>query len=186
MANSNSTPVTQQAEGTAGLDPLDCLLVDEVASAWKVHNMLAFMVEALPDDVEGALPVHCTLVDLKFDMDKLATSLMGIGDQMRRRATASIGPNLGASENVPFTSEYRKGVAAAVDQLRVWKTVKMPKPRELARQWESGVSSRSGDQRTGFSETIAAYLWGLMCMGEPYLDNWDPLEDIAEAEVNHG
>ncbi|MCA8435345.1 hypothetical protein [Burkholderia seminalis] len=182
MANSNSTPAQAAPENATELAQLDRLLVDQIGSAWKIHNTLAFMVEALPDDVESALPVHCTLVDLKLDMDKLASAMMNLGDQMRRCAMS----NLGATENAPFTSEYRKGVAAAVDQLRVWKTVEMPNPRKLARQWESGVSQRLGDQRAGFSETIAAYLWGLMCMGEPYLDNWDPLEDIAETEVSHG
>ncbi|WP_155633884.1 hypothetical protein [Burkholderia cepacia] len=86
--------------------------------------------------------------------------------------------DLGTSANPRFTPEYREGVVAALDQLRAWKEVDLPKPPELARQWEVGVSSRSGDERIGFSETIAAYLWLSLDGGVPYLDTWKPLYDI--------
>jgi hypothetical protein len=94
-----------------------------------------------------------------------------------------------------FTSEYRRGVAAAVEHLRTWAR-EVKTPQMVAREWESGVSSRAGDERTGFSDAIAAYLWGIMTLGEPDLDVWDPLEDLsdnewadmvkARAEVSHG
>ncbi|PTB24476.1 hypothetical protein C9I56_33465 [Paraburkholderia caribensis] len=45
-------------------------------SAWKIHNVLAFMVAALADDDEGQLPIRSTLILMKQDVDALATSLM--------------------------------------------------------------------------------------------------------------
>jgi hypothetical protein len=46
--------------------------------AWRIHNVLAFMTEALPDDKVGELPVRCTVTDLRCDMDALATKLMDL------------------------------------------------------------------------------------------------------------
>lgn len=101
---------------------------------------------------------------------------------------AGINSNLGVSENPRFTPGYRRGVVAALHQLRAWKEVDFPKPPEIAKHWESGVFSRSGDERIGFSETIAAYLWVSMECGSPVLDVWKPLDDIdaADEEASHG
>lgn len=97
----------------------------------------------------------------------------------------SIDSTLEGSANSRFSSDYREGVNAALDQLRTWKA-SLPRPPELAQQLQRGISDRSGEQQAGFSETIAAYLWGVMDFGEPYLDVWNPLDDIAEAGVSHG
>ncbi|MCA8275252.1 hypothetical protein LGN17_22455 [Burkholderia sp. AU30280] len=101
---------------------------------------------------------------------------------------ANINSDLGASENPRFTPEYREGVVAALDKLRAWTELSLPKPPELARQWEAGVFARNGDERVGFSETIAAYLWVSIECGSPCLDRWKPLDDIdaTDEEVSHG
>jgi hypothetical protein len=74
---------TKAAEEDAALDRLDHLLSAEACAAWKIHNTLAFMIEALPADKPGGLPLQCMLMHLHTDVDKLASNLMGIGDQMR-------------------------------------------------------------------------------------------------------
>ncbi|KVH02764.1 hypothetical protein WS84_04180 [Burkholderia anthina] len=56
------------------------LLITKSAEAWKIYNVLSFMVEALPEDKPGELPVHCTLVDLREELEKLASGLMEITD----------------------------------------------------------------------------------------------------------
>lgn len=70
MATANSI-----ATDDVVLQRLDKLIGEKSALAWKMHNLLAFMVEALPDDEGDALPVQCTLIDLRNDMEQLATSL---------------------------------------------------------------------------------------------------------------
>ncbi|MFX1766392.1 hypothetical protein PWP93_28190 [Paraburkholderia sp. A1RI-2L] len=37
-------------------DRLEGMLIEQCSLAWRVHNVLAFMAEALPDDEMGALP----------------------------------------------------------------------------------------------------------------------------------
>lgn len=59
-----------------------CLQVDS-RFAWKIYNVLAWMVEALPDDASDALPMRCTVVDLRQDVEKLVTSLMDLSDRAR-------------------------------------------------------------------------------------------------------
>ncbi|KWA12650.1 hypothetical protein WL26_14690 [Burkholderia cepacia] len=73
MANANSI-----AADDVVLLRLEKLISDKSNFAWKLHNVLAFMVEALDDDKPGTLPVRCTLSDLQCDMDELATSLQDI------------------------------------------------------------------------------------------------------------
>jgi hypothetical protein len=68
--------------GSASIDPvlerIESLLQEHSSRAWRVHNTLAFMVVALPDDESAGLPVRCTLVELREDMEKLAASLMDL------------------------------------------------------------------------------------------------------------
>ncbi|WP_155755345.1 hypothetical protein [Burkholderia multivorans] len=73
MATANSI-----ATDDVVLQRLEKLISDRSCFAWKLHNVLAFMVEALDDDREGALPVRSTLIELRCDMDKLATSLQNL------------------------------------------------------------------------------------------------------------
>lgn len=77
MANANSTRAAEATNDAACvLERVDDLLNQKASLAWRIYNTLAFMVEAVPyDNPEGGLPVHCTLIDLKADMNKLATSL---------------------------------------------------------------------------------------------------------------
>lgn len=56
------------------------LLITKSAEAWRVYNVLTFMVEALPADKQGELPVQCTLADLRQEVEKLASDLMEIFD----------------------------------------------------------------------------------------------------------
>ncbi|OXI23543.1 hypothetical protein CFB35_16900 [Burkholderia sp. AU16482] len=58
-------------------------LINEASFAWKIHNTLAFMVEALPEDTEEGLPTACLLRELRADMDKLATSLGDLVSKVR-------------------------------------------------------------------------------------------------------
>ncbi|MCA8275253.1 hypothetical protein LGN17_22460 [Burkholderia sp. AU30280] len=57
------------------LDRFERALNHETCIAWKIHNTLAFMVEALPEDTEGSLPTACLLRELQTDLGKLATTL---------------------------------------------------------------------------------------------------------------
>jgi hypothetical protein len=50
--------------------------------------MLAFMVEALPEDKPNELPTRCTLVELRQDMDQLATSLQDLVHHARHAQEA--------------------------------------------------------------------------------------------------
>jgi len=67
---------------SASIDPVlervESLLQEHSSRAWRVHNTLAFMVESLPDDKLDGLPVRCTLVELREDVEKLAASLMDL------------------------------------------------------------------------------------------------------------
>jgi hypothetical protein len=93
-----------------------------------------------------------------------------------------------------FTTEYRAGAAAALKKLGVWMETHTT-PQTLAREWEAETNSRSGDERTGFSDTIAAYFLGFAKLGPISLNHWDPLLDLADgfwenkaesrAEVSH-
>lgn len=56
------------------------LLAAKAGDAWKVYNVLTFMVEALPADKPGELPIQCTLAELRQDLEKLASALMEITD----------------------------------------------------------------------------------------------------------
>lgn len=60
------------------LERIETFVQDDSRFAWKIYNVLAWMVEGLPDDAAGALPMRCTVVDLRQDVEKLATSLMDL------------------------------------------------------------------------------------------------------------
>lgn len=60
------------------LNRIEELICRVSGQAWKIHNVLAFMAEALPDDTQENLPVRCTVADLRFDMNELATGLMDL------------------------------------------------------------------------------------------------------------
>ncbi len=77
MATANSI-----AADDAVLTRLENLIGEKSMAAWEVYNVLAFMVEALPDDTPGVLPTRCTLVNLRRDMDHLASSLSEIQDEI--------------------------------------------------------------------------------------------------------
>ncbi|WP_322059190.1 hypothetical protein [Paraburkholderia sp. J63] len=87
MANANSTRAAEAPKDAACvLERVEALLNQKASLAWRVYNTLAFMVEAVPyDDPEDprGLPVHCTLIDLKADMDNLATSLGALVHEAR-------------------------------------------------------------------------------------------------------
>lgn len=72
--------------GYANSDPLlkrlDKLLGEKARAAWKLHNVLAFMVNALPEDTPDGLPTRCTVIDLRRDMDHLASSLSDLQDEI--------------------------------------------------------------------------------------------------------
>ncbi|NIF78897.1 hypothetical protein F3J20_16135 [Paraburkholderia sp. Cy-641] len=68
----------RSARANLTLTRVEHFLATQSRFAWKIYNVIAFMVEAVPDDAAGALPIRCTLMDLREDIDKLATSLMDV------------------------------------------------------------------------------------------------------------
>ncbi len=70
--------VKRFAEDTRTIDRLEKYLGGYSRQAWKVYNVLAFMSDAIDDDRQGELPVRCTVVDLRLDMEKLAGDLMDL------------------------------------------------------------------------------------------------------------
>jgi hypothetical protein len=61
-----------------------CELVGEKSAlAWKMYNVLAFVIEALPDDTAAGLPVQNTLIDIRCELEELATSLQDAVDNAR-------------------------------------------------------------------------------------------------------
>lgn len=81
MANANSI-----ASDDVVLQRLCQLVGEKSALAWKPHNVLAFIVEALPDDTADGLPVQNTPIDIRCDTEELATSLQDAVDSARRLA----------------------------------------------------------------------------------------------------
>lgn len=69
-----------RAGDNAAMKHVRDLLITKSAEVWRIYNVLSFMVEALPEDKPGDLPVHCTLVDLREELEKLASGLMEITD----------------------------------------------------------------------------------------------------------
>jgi hypothetical protein len=65
-------------QSSAILERLEALLLEQCSLAWKVHNVLAFMAEALPEDQLGALPVKCTIMELRDDVHKLGEALLDL------------------------------------------------------------------------------------------------------------
>lgn len=70
--------VKRFAEDARTMERVERDLGDHSRWAWKVYNVLAFMSEAIDDDRQGELPVRCTVVDLRQDVEKLATDLMDL------------------------------------------------------------------------------------------------------------
>lgn len=58
------------------LERVDQLATGDCVLAWKIYNVVAFMIEALPDDGRDDLPVKCTLIDLHGDLHRLGERLM--------------------------------------------------------------------------------------------------------------
>jgi len=66
------------------LERVEGRLNDNSSLAWQVHDVLAFVVEALPEDMDNELPTRCTLTRLREDMKKLASSLMDFVSEASR------------------------------------------------------------------------------------------------------
>ena len=54
---------------------LESRLSNLCLEAWNVHNILAFMEEAVPEDARDSLPIHGTLMFLKDMAHSLASKL---------------------------------------------------------------------------------------------------------------
>lgn len=70
--------VKRFAEDARTIERVEIDLCDHSRRAFKIYNVLAFMSEAIGDDKQGELPVRCTVVDLRQDVEKLATDLMDL------------------------------------------------------------------------------------------------------------
>ncbi|WP_107152649.1 hypothetical protein [Trinickia symbiotica] len=51
---------------------------DLASRAWNIHNITAFMSEALADDALGALPVRSTIFQLREMSSELALGIMDL------------------------------------------------------------------------------------------------------------
>lgn len=78
FSNGLTEGVKHFAEDARTMERVERDLCDHSRWAWKVYNVLAFMSEAIDDDRQGELPVRCTVVDLRQDVEKLATDLMDL------------------------------------------------------------------------------------------------------------
>lgn len=78
MATANSI-----ASNDVVLGRLANLLGEKSAHLWKIHNVLAFIVEALPDDTAAGLPLQNTLMDIRCDIEQLAETLQDAVDNAR-------------------------------------------------------------------------------------------------------
>jgi hypothetical protein len=58
-------------------------LNDISSRAWLAHNIIAFMVEGVPDDSNEKLPVRCTLIELRTMVYDLAVAISNLGDEVR-------------------------------------------------------------------------------------------------------
>ncbi|PMS32802.1 hypothetical protein B0G57_1216 [Trinickia symbiotica] len=57
--------------------------INDLASrAWNIHNITAFMVEALPDDALGALPVRSAICQLREMSSELAMDIMELDNEL--------------------------------------------------------------------------------------------------------
>lgn len=65
------------------LERINDFLARDSRELWGIHNVLAFMVAALPDDTVDELPTRCTLIDLCKSTNSLATSLMDLVSKAR-------------------------------------------------------------------------------------------------------
>ncbi|MGG1948998.1 hypothetical protein AB1286_30030 [Trinickia sp. NRRL B-1857] len=76
----------------AALKRASVMLIDESTAAWRIFNVLAFMAEAIPDDDRDGLPVKCTLINLREDMEKLALNLMDLVSKAKSDVEDGGGP----------------------------------------------------------------------------------------------
>jgi hypothetical protein len=95
--------------------------------------------------------------------------------------TAPTGANKRGAATTP---EYRAGLNDAKQQLIKWRDNKNISPSQMADEWSKAVSTTAGQRRQGMTDAFAAYLWGMMHLGEPVLELWEPLEDL-QAESFH-
>lgn len=71
MANTTRTPAEMIQRVAERIN-------DETSAAWRIHNTLAFMAEAISDDKVDELPVKCTLINLRDDMNQFLENLMNL------------------------------------------------------------------------------------------------------------
>jgi hypothetical protein len=89
-----------------------------------------------------------------------------------------------------FSEEYVAGATEGGKLLARWRGKDVGAPvmaHELVRE----ANAREGDRLAGFLSAVAAYVWGVMHLGEPNsLDAWNPMEDLDPmedlVEENHG
>ena len=77
-----------------------------------------------------------------------------------------------------FSQAYREGVALALERLTEWEGSEQL-PNEIGRALQLSVSDENVERRTGFAETIAAYLIGTMDFGPPIISRWPVFEDLT-------
>ena len=89
-----------------------------------------------------------------------------------------------------FSAEYVVGATEGGKLLARWRGKDVGAPA-MARELTHEAGAREGDRLAGFLAAVAAYVWGVMHMGEPNsLDAWNPTEDLDPTEdfveENHG
>lgn len=79
MANTTRTPQEK-------LQRIAERVKEETFLAWRIQNLLAFMAEAMLDDLADSLPVKCALINLRDDANRLAENLMDLVGKVENEA----------------------------------------------------------------------------------------------------
>jgi hypothetical protein len=81
-------------------------------------------------------------------------------------------------KRVDITAEYRAGMEDAKRQLIAWRDDKKLSAAQMAAELGRVIDVPDGERRHGLTDAFAAYMWGMMHLGEPVLELWEPLEDL--------
>jgi hypothetical protein len=106
------------------------------------------------------------------------------GNQRRDVSSVDRTVEEGTAAPAEIAPEYRAGAEEAKRQLIGWRDDKKISASQMAAEWTNEIGKGGGQRRQGMTDAMVAYLWGLMHLGEPVLEAWEPLEDLR-AESFH-
>ncbi|MFL9979742.1 hypothetical protein [Paraburkholderia graminis] len=80
---------------------------------------------------------------------------------------------------------YRAGVSTAIDQLSKWDDGgDDTTPQQISREWQDHMRMLPEQQRAGFCDAVAAYLFASMTFGKPIMGMWDPITELRDADMS--